>query len=178
MAVESPFPFELFLIGLPLLGGGALIAVLAPRVISTLRQRAYDASAAREMCRWVLRVDPHTNRDPSATRRFIAALHPSVRRGVSRWAVGWPELLLDVMWAGGVATWEIQAPRQLTRVVEAAASAAFPDAQLEPAGERLLPNPDLWLSLSGSAPEGCECACQAVVRADHAIARRTAVPPA
>ena len=35
---------------------------------------------------------PRGARDPEAGRRLVAALHPGARRGVSRWASGWPAL--------------------------------------------------------------------------------------
>ena len=117
------------------LGGAALIAgagiALLPPVIGRLRQRAYDRATAKERRRWILRLDPAGARDPDATRRLAAALHPGGRRGVSRWASGWPQLTLAVTWTGGRARWEIEAPRQLGRSVEAAVAAAYPGAELE-----------------------------------------------
>ena len=76
-------------------------------------------------------LDAAAGRDADAARRLVAALHPGARRGVSRWANGWPQLTLAVRWTGGRARWEIQAPRQLTRGVEAAVAAAYPGAELE-----------------------------------------------
>jgi hypothetical protein len=123
--------------------GGGMLAIgagiaLSPRVIGLLRQRAYDRATERERRRWVLRLDQAGGRDPDAARRLVAALHPGGRRGVSRWASGWPQLTLAVSWSGGRARWEIEAPRQLTRAVETAVAAAYPGAEfeeIEPSGD-------------------------------------------
>ena len=100
------------------LGGGALLVaggvVVAPRVLGLFRQRAYDRAVAGEQVRWLLRMDAASARDTDAGRRLVAALHPGGRRGVSRWASGWPSLTLALRWADGRARWEIEAPRQLT----------------------------------------------------------------
>ena len=63
-----------------------------PGSLGPLRQRAYDRATAGERARWLLRLDPAGARDPEAGRRLVAALHPGGRRGVSRWASGWPSL--------------------------------------------------------------------------------------
>jgi hypothetical protein len=153
MAVEFPIPVELLVIGLPLLGGSLLAAVVAPRLVSSLRQRAYDRATARDWARWILRVDPQASYDRDAASRLIAGLHPGLRRGTSRWAVGWPEVILSVTWADAAATWEVTAPRQLSRVVEAAVLAAYPDAQLERAVPRQLPAANGRMGLSGAPPD-------------------------
>jgi Helicase HerA, central domain len=118
-----------------LLGGGVLLIVggvaVAPRVLGLLRQRAYDRAVGGERLRWLLRLDAASARDPDAGRRLVGALHPGVRRGVSRWASGWPSLTLALRWVEGRARWEIEAPRQLSRAVEAAIAAAYPGAELE-----------------------------------------------
>ena len=51
---------------------------------------------------------------------------------MSRWASGWPSSRLALRWVDGRARFEIEAPRQLARAVEAAVAAAFPGAELEP----------------------------------------------
>ena len=151
--VDFPIPFELFLIGPALLGGALLLAKVGPALVGAARQRAYDERVAGEMVRWILRVDPQAARDPAAPRRFIAALHPGMRRGLSGWAVGWPQVNLDVVWSGHAATWEIRAPRQLSGMVEAAASAAYPEAELQGLATDDLGRPAHWLALSGSPPD-------------------------
>ncbi|MBA2717691.1 MAG: hypothetical protein H0U52_00420 [Chloroflexi bacterium] len=101
----------------------------------------------------MLRLDPRSAGDPDAGRRLVAGLHPGIRRGVSPWASGWPELTLAVTVAGQRARWEIEAPRQLQRLVEAAVFAAFPDCELdllEPVREIA---PSVGLSVGGSPPE-------------------------
>lgn len=153
MAVEFPFPFELFIFGPLLIGGALLLARVAPAVIRSGRQRAYDQRAVGEMARWVLRVDPQAARDADAARRLIAGLHPGVRRGLSAWAVGWPQVCLDVTWSGRAATWEIRAPRQLAGMVTAAVSAAYPEAELQPVAVDDPGRPSQWLILSGTAPD-------------------------
>lgn len=153
MAVEFPFPFELFIIGPLLIGGALLLAKLAPALIRSLRQRAYDQRAAGEMARWVLRVDPQAARDADAPHRLIAGLHPGIRRGLSAWAVGWPQVWLDVSWSGRAASWEIRAPRQLAGMVTAAVSAAYPEAELRPVAMDDPGRPTQWLALCGTAPD-------------------------
>ncbi len=128
-------PISDVLTAFAVLGGGALViaggVAVAPRVIRPLRQRAYDRAVEGERLRWLLRLDVTSARDPDAARRLVTALHPGARRGVSRWASGWPSLTLAVRWVDGRARWEIEAPRQLTRAVEAAVAAAYPGAELE-----------------------------------------------
>jgi len=153
MAVEFPIPYELFLIVPGAIGLMVLVVRLGPSMVEALRQRAYDARAGAEAARWILRVDVQAARDPEAARRLIAGLHPGVRRGVSGWAVGWPQLVLDVLWDGRAAAWEIRAPAQLARVVESAVAAAYPDAGLERIHAHELDQPSAWLALAGSAPE-------------------------
>jgi uncharacterized protein DUF87 len=141
---------------LAVLGGGTLIAgaviALWPGVIGFLRQHAYDRATERDRQRWALRLDPGSAADRDAARRLIAALHPGGRRGVSAWSSGWPRLVLDVRWVGGLARWEIDAPRQLARAVETAVAAAFPGAELD----RLEPSTEgpaaMRLALRGEPP--------------------------
>ncbi|MBI3746130.1 MAG: hypothetical protein HY264_06325, partial [Chloroflexi bacterium] len=147
--------FEIFNL-LAIVGGGALVAsgaiAAAPRFAGLLRQRSYDRVAGSERRRWVLRLDPGDARDQDAGARFVAALHPGGRRGVSRWARGWPQLTLAVAWSGRRAAWEIEAPRQLARLVETAIAAAFPGAEVEetePRGDR--PH-GLRLGVRGAGP--------------------------
>ncbi len=142
----------LLVTGPALLGLGGAIA-LGPRAVRALRQRAYDRAVAREPAWWLLRLDPAGARDPEACRRLVAVLHPGARRGVSRWASGWPQLTLVLRWADGRARFEVGAPRQLGRVVEAAVASAFPGAELEalePAGE---PVDGLRLGVRGEPPD-------------------------
>ncbi len=149
--VDVLFPVALGGGGVALLIGGA---ALAPRALGPIRQRAYDHATAGERARWLLRLDPAGARDPEAGRRLVAALHPGGRRGVSRWASGWPSFTLALRWVDGRARFEIEAPRQLTRVVETAVAAAYPGAELEalaPAGE---PMDAMRLGVRGEPPEG------------------------
>ncbi len=111
--------------------GLVVAALLVARLVPILRQRAYDRATDRDRQRWVLRLDAGSTGDPDAARRLVAGLHPGRRRGVSAWASGWPAITLAVRWANGRARWEIEAPRQLARVVEAAVAAAFPGAEVE-----------------------------------------------
>ena len=139
------------------LGGGVLLIVggvaVAPRVVGPLRQRAYDRAVEGERVRWLLRPDAAAARDPEAGRRLVAALHPGARRGVSRWASGWPSLTLALRWADGRARWEIEAPRQLSRAVATAVAAAYPGAELDPI-ERAGDGPlTLRLGVSGEPPD-------------------------
>ena len=116
-----------------LIAGIVLIVavLLVARLVPILRQRAYDRATGRDRQRWVLRLDAGSTGDPDAARRLVAGLHPGRRRGVSAWASGWPAITLAVRWANGRARWEIEAPRQLARAVEAAVAAAFPGAEVE-----------------------------------------------
>jgi uncharacterized protein DUF87 len=142
-------PISDVLTAFAVLGGGALViaggVAVAPRVIRPLRQRAYERAVEGERLRWLLRLDAASARDPDAARRLVTALHPGARRGVSRWASGWPSLTLAVRWFDGRTRWEIEAPRQLARAVEAAVAASYPGAELEAGG--------LPLSVRGEPPE-------------------------
>ncbi len=142
----------LLVAGPALLGLAGAIA-LGPRLVRALRQRAYERAVAREPARWLLRLDPAGARDPEACRRLVAALHPGARRGVSRWASGWPQLTLVVRWADGRARFEIGAPRQLSRTVEAAVAAALPGAALDALEPEGAPVDGLRLGVQGEPPE-------------------------
>lgn len=157
MADSSLAPiFEIFNL-LAVVGGGVLaigsVIALSPRVIGLLRQRSYDRAMARERRRWLLRLGTYGAHDPNAAGRLVAALHPGGRRGVSRWASGWPHLELAVTWTGTSARWEIEAPRQLTRAVETAVAAAYPGAELEEIDPRANPGGGLRLGVRGTPPE-------------------------
>ncbi len=147
--------FEIFNL-VALIGGGALAigaaVAVSPRVIGLLRQRSYDRVTERERRRWLLRLDTNAARDPAAAGRLVAALHPGGRRGVSRWASGWPQLTLAVTWTGGRARWEIEAPRQLTRAVESAVAAAYPGAEFEEIEPRGETSDGLRLGIRGAPP--------------------------
>lgn len=128
-------PISDVLTAFAVLGGGVLVvaggAAVAPRFLNGLRQRAYNRAVEGERLRWLLRLDAASARDPDAGRRLVAALHPGARRGVSRWARGWPSLTLALRWVDGRARWEIEAPRQLARQVQTAVAAAYPGAELD-----------------------------------------------
>jgi hypothetical protein len=152
MAVEFPFPFELFIIGPFLIGGAVLLAKVAPTVLRSLRQAAYDRATVGERRRWALRLDAAAAGDPDAARRLVGGLHPGTRRGVSRWAGGWPQLVLALRWTDGRARWEIEAPRQLTRAVETAVAAAFPGAELEAMAPSVDAADGVRLGVRGQSP--------------------------
>jgi hypothetical protein len=147
--------FEIFNL-LAIVGGAVLIAAgaiaIAPRAVGLLRQRSYDRATARERRRWLLRLDPGDARDPDAGAQFVAALHPGRRRGVSRWASGWPQVSLTVSRSGARARWEIEAPRQLARSVETAIAAAFPSAEVEETEPRGDAPHSLSLGVRGTGP--------------------------
>ena len=128
-------------------------AVLAPRVVGSLRQRSYDRAAATDRRRWAIRLDPASAADPEAGRRLVAALHPGGRRGFSGWASGWPGLTLVIRWHRGRARWEIEAPRQLARSVETAVAAAYPSAELEELEPAVTPADAFRLSVKGYPPD-------------------------
>ena len=146
--------FEVFnsvaLAGAGLLAAGATVAV-APRVIVAVRQRSFDRATMADRVRWVVRLAPSTAADPEACRRLVAGLHPAARRGITRWATGWPLLTVAVRTVEGRARFELEAPRQLARAIEAAVAAADLGAELE----RIPPlsnSRGLRLSLRGEAP--------------------------
>jgi hypothetical protein len=72
---------------------------------------------------------------------------------MSRWARGWPSLTLALRWVEGRARWEIDAPRQLSRAVEAAVAAAYPGAELEPIEPADDDSSGLRLGVRGEPPE-------------------------
>jgi hypothetical protein len=147
--------FEIFNL-VAVIGGGTLAigaaVVVSPRVVGLLRQRSYDRATERERRRWLLRLDANAARDPDAAGRLVAGLHPGGRRGVSRWATGWPQMALAVTWTGGRARWEIEAPRQLTRAVESAVAAAYPGAEFEGIEPREETGDGLRLGIRGAPP--------------------------
>ena len=139
------------------IGGGALVIggwiMVAPRVLGPFRQRAYDRATAADRQRWVIRLDPASAGDPDAARRLVAGLHPGGRRGTSGWASGWPELGLALRWSDGRARFEIEAPRQLGRSIEAAVASAYPSAEI---GAIPPPSSDLGglrLAMHGEPPQ-------------------------
>jgi hypothetical protein len=150
-------PISDILTAFAVLGGGTLLiaggVVVVPRIVRPLRQRAYDRAVEGERLRWLLRLDAASARDPDAARRLVAALHPGARRGVSRWASGWPSLILAVRWVDGRARWEIEAPRQLGRAVRTAVAAAYPGAELEEAEPFSDIAGHLRLGVRGEPPE-------------------------
>ncbi len=154
MVTDFPIPAfpDLFSIA-GLLGVGSVGLAIGPQLVRRLRQRAYDRAVGGERLRWVLRLDPRSAGDPDAGRRLVAGLHPGIRRGVSPWASGWPELTLAVTVAGHRARWEIEAPRQLRRLVETAVFAAFPDCELDLLEPMRRITPSAGLSVGGSPPE-------------------------
>lgn len=154
MGAELLPPFELLLGGPALIGGALLATRLVPMLIAARRQAAYDRAAAVDLVRWTLRVDPSLRVDADASARLIAGLHPGVRRGLGRWALGWPQVSLEVVWNAGRASWQLVAPRQLARLVEAAVAAAYPGAELERLNDPPVPTPTMRLGLSGRAPDG------------------------
>lgn len=156
MADSSLGPiFEIFNL-LAVVGGATLVivgaVVVSPRVVGLLRQRSYDRATEHERRRWLLRLDATAARDPDAAGRLVAALHPGGRRGVSRWASGWPRLALAVTWTGRRARWEIEAPRQLSRAVESAVAAAYPGAEFEEIESRGETGNGLRLGIRGAPP--------------------------
>jgi hypothetical protein len=138
------------------LGGGALIigggVMVVPRVLGLFRQRAYDRATATDRQRWAIRPDPASAGDPDAARRLIAGLHPGGRRGTSGWASGWPELTLALRWTDGRARFEIEAPRQLGRSIEAAVAAAYPSAEIEAIPPPPIGPNGLRLAIRGEPP--------------------------
>ena len=147
-----------FLIPVLAVAGPALLGLMGavavgPRFVRALRQRAYDRAVAGEPARWLLRLDPAGARDPEACRRLVAALHPGARRGVSRWASGWPLITLAVRWVDGRARFEVEAPLQLSRTVEAAVASAFPGAELEPLEPAIKPGHAMRLGVQGEPPQ-------------------------
>lgn len=137
-------------------GGGALVIgggiMVAPRVLGLFRQRAYDHATAVERQRWVIRPDPASAGDPDAARRLATGLHPGGRRGTSRWASGWPELTLALRWTGRRAHFELEAPRQLERSIEAAVAAAYPSAEIEAIPSVPRGHDSLRLAIRGEPP--------------------------
>ena len=140
------------------LGGGALVigggVMAAPRVLGVFRQRAYDRATATDRGRWVIRPDPASASDPDAARRLVAGLHPGGRRGTSGWASGWPELILALRWTEGRARFEIEAPRQLGRSIEAAVAAAYPSAEIEAIPPASSGAEGIRLAIRGEPPLG------------------------
>jgi Helicase HerA, central domain len=91
----------------------ALIAAVAlgPRVVGTLRQRAYDGGAAAELVRLELTPARVGEIDETSAVAVIRGLHPRQRRGLDAWRVGWPAAELRVVWRDGELAWQVEAHR-------------------------------------------------------------------
>ena len=130
MAVEFPFPFELILIVPALFGVGLLAVRVGPGVVATRRQAAYEQVIAPEMARVEIAVPSNQRRDPDLAVELIRALHPRQRRGVNRWAVGWPPFELRVVARDGELVWQVDAPRQLSHQLIAALRSLYPGSEI------------------------------------------------
>lgn len=105
------------LIGLAVLGVGALLLIAAltvgPRLVSSLRQRAYDRTASPEFVRLDLTPTRAGQIDESSAVAMVRGLHPRQRRGLDSWRVGWPSSELRVVWRDRGLTWQVEGHRQL-----------------------------------------------------------------
>ena len=134
MAVEVPFPFELFLI-VPALLGGVLLAVrFAPAIVTARRQAAYETVIASERVRLELAVPANQRADPQAALELIRALHPRQRRGVDGWRVGWPPFELRALWRDGELVWQLETGRQMAAHLQAALRSLYPGTEIELVG--------------------------------------------
>jgi hypothetical protein len=123
----------------------ALVAVLAAvlvtglaalRVVPWLRQRGYDAVAARERVRLVIALPAGQDPAGSVPAELIRALHPRQRRGVDRWRVGWPAFELRVVWRDGALAWEMETGEQGAAIATSALRALYPGVSIERSTER------------------------------------------
>jgi hypothetical protein len=130
MAVEFPFPFELFLIVPALFGMVLLTARFAPRIVSTRRQAAYERVIFTELDRLEIAVPANQRLDPDTPVELIRALHPRQRRGVDRWAVGWPPFEVRVVARDGALVWQVDAPHQLSHQLMAAVRSVYPGSEI------------------------------------------------
>jgi energy-coupling factor transporter ATP-binding protein EcfA2 len=134
MAVEVPFPFELFLI-VPALLGGVLLAVrFAPAIVTARRQAAYETVIASERVRLELAVPANQPADPQAALELIRTLHPRQRRGVDGWRVGWPPFELRALWRDGELVWQLDIGRQMAAHLQAALRSLYPGTEIELVG--------------------------------------------
>jgi hypothetical protein len=116
---------------------GLLLVVLAAvRVVPWLRQRGYDAVAARERVRLVIALPAGQDPAGSVPAELIRALHPRQRRGVDRWRVGWPAFELLVVWRDGALAWEIETGEQGAAIATSALRALYPGVSIERSSER------------------------------------------
>lgn len=130
MAVEFPIPYELFLIVPAVLGTGLLAARVGPSIVAARRQAAYERVVAPETIRLEIAVPSNQRRDPDLPVELIRALHPRQRRGVDRWAVGWPPFELRVVARHDELTWQVDAPRQLSHQLIAAVRSLYPGSEI------------------------------------------------
>ena len=110
--------------------------LLAVRAVPRLRQRGYDAVAARERVRLVIALPAGEDPSPSVPAELVRALHPRQRRGVDRWRVGWPAYELRVVWRRGQLAWEIETGAQGAAIAAAALRALYPGVAIERSVER------------------------------------------
>jgi hypothetical protein len=115
---------------------GLLVGLAAVRVVPWLRQRGYDAVAARERVRLVIALPARDDPTGSVPAELIRALHPRQRRGVDRWRVGWPGFELRVVWRRGELAWEIETGEQGAAIATSALRALYPGVAIERSDER------------------------------------------
>jgi hypothetical protein len=132
MAVEFPFPYEFFLIGPALLGLGLLMVRVVPPVVRARRQAAYERVASSELSCLELAVPGSLPADPQRAVELVRALHPRQRRGVDRWAVGWPPVELRVVWRDGQLAWQLQGGRQTIAAATSALRTVYPTVDAQP----------------------------------------------
>ena len=117
-----------------LIAGAAML--VAVRVVRLLRQRGYDAVAARERVRLVIALPAGEDPSPGVPAELVRALHPRQRRGVDRWQVGWPSYELRVVWRRGQLAWEIETGAQGAAIATSALRALYPGVAIERSVER------------------------------------------
>lgn len=110
-------PLYGLLTGLVVLGVVVLSLVaavaLGPRLVGSLRQRAYDRAADAEIVRLELTPARIDELDEATAVAMIRGLHPRQRRGLDSWRVGWPASELRVVWRDGELVWQVEGHRQI-----------------------------------------------------------------
>ncbi len=143
MAVPVPSIFDIIGPGLPFVVAivALLVAVkIGPPVAGRHRQRSYDMAVAGETRRLEVSVGRGKGGSADAAVALIRGLHPQRRLGAAGWwPRGWPSFELRTVWRDGRLSWQIDAGRDVVRLVEVGLASAYPGVEVRQVARRDLP---------------------------------------
>jgi hypothetical protein len=134
MAVPFPNPLDIIGPAVPLITAVVALLValrLGSPIAGRLRQRSYDAAVAGEMRRLEVSVGRGMAGSSDAAIALIRGLHPQRRLGPSGWwPRGWPPFELRTVWRDGRLYWQVDAGRDVLRLMEVALASAYPGVEV------------------------------------------------